>query len=434
VNLAVYDDVVSLRSQKRALFMKTIKKKQVVGAFLGTIVEYYDYSLYGFSAAIIAEKFFASADPITNLMKAFAVYAAAYLSKPFGAILFGYIGDHHGRKISLNFTILGIAIPTMIIGLLPDYSSIGYISTIILVICRILQGIFVAGEYDGAAIYVIEHLGAKYQSTASAITRGSGVLGLLLGIGATNFFNAHIFPDWGWRIPFLLSMPLSLLTLYYRSELVESAVFEEAKKREITIQKLKDLIKEYWRSILAVILLSGGFGATYQISIIFTKQYLPIVLPQTQFIISSFSILLVLCFGLCMPFAGFLADKYGAQRIVKIAVISTLISCCLFIAGIKYEMINLALSACIMLSISVAPFNALAHSLMVSLFPIKARYRGIGIGHTIGSMLMSGSANYICLFVIKDFDFLLFPIIYVMFFAVLTYLISRSFKNFLHHD
>ena len=406
-----------------------VKKKKIIGAFLGTIVEYYDYSLYGFSASIIAAKFFPASDHITSLTNVFAVYAVANLSKPLGSIIFGRIGDIYGRKTALSITILGIAIPTMIIGLLPDYSTIGIISTLVLVMCRFMQSIFIAGEYDGAAIYVIEHLGSKYRATASAITRSTGVLGLLVGIALTNFFNAHIFPDWSWRIPFLLSFPLSLITIYYRKDLEETPPFKDSQNAQDVRVRLSGLILSQWRNILTVVLFAGGFGVTYQISIIFMKQYLPLILPASSLVISSFSVLLVLCFGLTMPFSGFLADRYGLVRVINYSLLGTLLSCAVFITGVKYEMLNLTLAACIGLAISVAPFNALAHSAIIEVFPIHERYRAVSLGHTIGSMLMSGSANYICLKLMKILNLDLFPIFYLMIFAVICNLMIRIFQK-----
>ncbi len=408
--------------------MKEKSNDKVIGAFLGTIIEYYDYSLYGFSASIIALKFFPNSDYLTNLINVFAIYAVAYLSKPLGAMIFGRIGDLYGRKVVLNITILGIVIPTVIIGLLPDYSMIGSWSAIILVACRFMQGIFVAGEYDGAAIYVIEHLGEKYRSTASAVTRCTGVLGILLGIGVTNFFSSHIFPDWSWRIPFLISLPLALIVLYFRQKLDETPEFMN-KEQSIKIEKLGSLFKLQWRLTLMVIFLAGGFGVTYQIAIIFMKQYLPLVMPQTVFIMSTFSVLIVLCFAICMPIAGLLADRFSEILVIRVSLFGTIITSLLLMIAINNAMLNLTLVSCLMLAGCVAPVNALAHGIFVKAFPVNNRYRAISLGHTIGAMLMGGSANYICLLVMKFLNFKLFPIIYLIIFAVLAYYMVKKFDQ-----
>ncbi|MFK8040287.1 MAG: MFS transporter [Rickettsiaceae bacterium] len=404
--------------------MNKQKFDKTIGVFIGTISEYYDYSLYAFSANIIAQKFFAQNNEFENLIKVFAIYSFAYFAKPIGSIIFGVIGDKYGRKVSLNITIIGILIPTVIIGITPEYSQIGVLSTIILVLCRLLQSIFVAGEYDGAAIYVIEHLGAKYNYTASSITRCSGVIGLILGIAASNFFSAHFFPEWSWRIPFLLSVPLSFVVLYYRRMLDETPVFKEHIERKNIKDShisLPSLVSKHRWQLLQIILLAGGFGATYNIGIIFMKYYLPIVSYNMSFIINSFSILIVVCFGVSMPIAGYIADKFGVLFVVKVSLFLVLISSILFIIGAKHNMINLIIGSCLVLSVFLAPFNALAHAVVVKSCAIDIRYRSISIGHAIGSVLISGSANFVCSKVMQVFDFTIFPILYIVFFSIVSY-------------
>ena len=407
----------------------TQNKKKVTGAFLGTIVEYYDYSLYGFSAGIIAEKFFPGVDKVSSLMYVFAIYFLSYLAKPLGSIFFSRIGDKYGRRFSLRITMIGIAIPTLIIGILPEYNSIGVITTQILVLCRFFQGFFVAGEYDGAAIYVIEHIGGKHHYTASALTRSAGVAGLLLGIATTNLFNSSIFPEWAWRIPFLLSLPLALITLHYRKFLEETPVFIESQTQKIEFFSLLKFIKKQWFVLCWVIVLSGGFGVTYQVTVIFMKQYLPLVIPSSSNIISAFSVMIVIGFGIAMPISGLLADRFGRNIVVKCSLIFTIIACILLMIAIRSQLLNLALISCLLIAVSVAPFNALAHGVIIKAFRANERYRGVSLGHTTGSLLMSGTANYICLYFMKNFDFNLFPVFYIIFFTVISYFAMRIFSK-----
>ena len=407
----------------------TRSKKKVTGAFLGTIVEYYDYSLYGFSAGIIAEKFFPGVDKVSSLMYVFGIYALSYLAKPIGSVFFSKIGDKYGRRFSLKITMVGIAIPTLIIGILPEYNSIGVLTTQILVLCRFFQGFFVAGEYDGAAIYVIEHIGEKYHYTASSLTRSAGVVGLLLGIASTNLFNSSLFPQWAWRVPFILSLPLALITLYYRKFLEETPVFIESQAQKIEFFSILPFIKKQWFVLCLVIILSGGFGVTYQVTVIFMKQYLPLVIPNASNIMSALSVMIVIGFGISMPIAGLLADRFGRNIVVKFSLLLTLIACILLIMAINYQLLNLALISCMLLAVSVAPFNALAHGVIIKAFRVNERYRGVSIGHTTGSLLMSGTANYVCLYFMKNFNLNLFPVVYISFFAVVSYFAIRFFNK-----
>ena len=407
----------------------TRSKKKVTGAFLGTIVEYYDYSLYGFSAGILAEKFFPGVDKVSSLMYVFGIYALSYLAKPIGSVFFSKIGDKYGRRFSLKITMVGIAIPTLIIGILPEYNSIGVLTTQILVLCRFFQGFFVAGEYDGAAIYVIEHIGEKYHYTASSLTRSAGVVGLLLGIASTNLFNSSLFPEWAWRVPFILSLPLALITLYYRKFLEETPVFIESQAQKIEFFSILPFIKKQWFVLCLVIILSGGFGVTYQVTVIFMKQYLPLVIPNASNIMSALSVMIVIGFGISMPIAGLLADRFGRNIVVKFSLLLTLIACVLLIMAINYQLLNLALISCMLLAVSVAPFNALAHGVIIKAFRVNERYRGVSIGHTTGSLLMSGTANYVCLYFMKNFNLNLFPVVYISFFAVVSYFAIRFFNK-----
>lgn len=418
-----------IQNQPKAKVSK--KRKRVIGALFGTIVEYYDYSLYGFSAAILAEKFFPNYDRLTGLMYVFLAYAAAYVMKPFGALFFSRIGDFMGRKASLRITILGIAFPTMTIGLVPDYSEMGSISTAILVVCRLLQGFFTAGEYDGAAIYVIEHFGEKQHYTASTLTRSVGVAGLLLGIISTNFFNSSvmtsIFEDFAWRIPFLISVPLAMLTIHFRRHLEETPDFTAAVSSPDLIRTgtLK-FIKTEWRKLFLIAMLAGGFGVTYQVVVIFMKQYLPIVSSASTPIITTISIAIVFIFGVFMPLSGILADRFGHMLVVRGSLISTILFSVLFYISIQLDFLNLTLISALALAISVAPFNGLAHGAIVKAFPTTQRYRGVSIGHTFGSMVMSGSANAVCLYFMNQYDLIYFPIIYVGIFSAIAYM---SFKK-----
>jgi MFS family permease len=234
-------------------------------------------------------------------------------------------------------------------------------------------------------------------------------------------FNAHIFPDWSWRIPFLLSLPLALITLYYRQKFDETPEFKLSSSKKFVTEKLSSLIQKQGKSVLMLIFLAGGFGVTYQVSIIFMKQYLPIILPQTVYIISTFSVLIVICFAVFMPVAGLVADRFGAIIVIKTAFIFTIVASIFFILAAYYQMTNLGLAASLMLAASVSPFNALAHSIVIRSFSVRERYRIISFGHTIGSMLMSGTANYICLLVMKSFSLNLFPIVYLCIFAAIAY-------------
>ncbi len=184
-------------------------RKVVISGMIGNGLEWYDYALYGHMAAIISKLFFPSDDPFTSLIATFGVFAAGFAMRPIGAILFGYVGDRYGRKTSLAFSILLMAIPTAAIGLLPTYAQIGIWAPILLTVIRLLQGLSLGGEFSGSITFMVEHAPPDKRGIIGSAAVVSLVAGMLLGsLMATIFAKAlspEDFESWGWRVPFLLA-------------------------------------------------------------------------------------------------------------------------------------------------------------------------------------------------------------------------------------
>lgn len=435
---------------------KIIKNKKLIGAFLGTIVEYYDYSLYGLSSGILVTHLLPAGSKLSQLINVFLIYMFGYFGKPLGGLFFSYIGDVYGRKTALRITMLGIALPTFVIAMLPSYQTAGMFTAYMLMFCRFFQGFFVAGEYDGAAIYVIEHFGLKRGYIASAVTRATGVIGMLIALLSINFFNSSLFDsiNWSWRIPFFLSLPFALFTLYYRSFLQETPEFISSKNKvknlpadieNISYYKQKNskirsilsiftFMRKYHLDLMLTILLAGGFGVTYQVSIMFMKQYLVFIIPGAKSLVSNFFVFVVILFGFSMVLSGFLADKFGHMKIIYLSSAFASLSIFLMIFAVYIANINFMLFSASLMAFFVAPFNGLAHGFMAHLFPANVRYRGVNIGHTVGSMFMSSTTGYVCFSLIKQFKSNLIPLFYALVFVIVAtitmhYINNRSEKN-----
>jgi len=395
--------------------------KKSFPVLLGTIVEYYDYSLYGFCPLILAAAFLPSTNPSVALIATYGVFAIGSLSKPIGSLIFGWIGDNFGRKAALNVTITGIALPTFIIGCMPTYEQIGFLASIALIGCRFLQGVFVAGEYDGAALYVIEHA-QKQKALGSALVRTTGVLGLLVGSLMVAFFTQANLPSWMWRLPFLLSLPLGLITLYLRRTMTETPEFLNFLDKKQSPQKPFSLVlQQHWREITLVVLLCGAFGGTYQISVIFLKSFLPLIVPEAQLNAQWLNPFVIFMFGLSMPIAGIIADRYGIARIIRQGILLGIGASALMIYALIQQSALLIIIAQILLVIGVAPFNALSHALVYSFFSVNYRYRCLSVGHTVGSMALSGTAPMLCSIFWKATTLSYTPILYTMSLLVLGY-------------
>ncbi|WP_295501071.1 MFS transporter, partial [uncultured Ralstonia sp.] len=208
------------------------EKKVIFASSLGTVFEWYDFYLYGSLAAIIAKQFFSGLDPTAAFIFALLAFAAGFLVRPFGALVFGRLGDMIGRKYTFLITILIMGTSTFIVGLLPSYATIGAAAPVILIALRMLQGLALGGEYGGAATYVAEHAPHGRRGNYTSWIQTTATLGLFLSlivILVVRELTGPSFDDWGWRIPFLVSILLLATSVYIRLSMSESPAFQKMK-------------------------------------------------------------------------------------------------------------------------------------------------------------------------------------------------------------
>lgn len=302
----------------------TSQEKQVIFASsLGTVFEWYDFYLYGSLAAIISKQFFSGVNETTAFIFALMAFAAGFAVRPFGAIVFGRIGDLVGRKYTFLVTILIMGISTAVVGLLPSYESIGITAPIILVVLRLLQGLALGGEYGGAATYVAEHspMGKRGQYTAWIQT--TATLGLFLSlvvILGCRWLTGDEFEKWGWRIPFLLSIVLLLVSVYIRSQLHESPIFQQMKDEGKTSKAPLQEAFGKWKNLKWVFL--SLFGATAGQAVVwYTGQFYALFFMTKMLMVNDQTANLLIAGALLLgtPFFlvfGQLSDKIGRKRII----------------------------------------------------------------------------------------------------------------------
>ena len=211
--------------------MTAEEKKVIFASSLGTVFEWYDFYLYGSLAAIIAKQFFAGLDPTSAFIFALFAFAAGFIVRPFGALFFGRLGDMIGRKYTFLVTILIMGLSTFVVGLLPNYASIGVAAPVILIVLRMLQGLALGGEYGGAATYVAEHAPHGKRGAYTSWIQTTATLGLFLSLivilVTRNVLGEDAFQAWGWRIPFLISIALLAISVWIRLSMNESPAFQK---------------------------------------------------------------------------------------------------------------------------------------------------------------------------------------------------------------
>ena len=300
------------------------EKKVIFASSLGTVFEWYDFYLYGSLAAIIAKQFFAGTDPNTGFIFALLAFAAGFIVRPFGALVFGRLGDMIGRKYTFLVTILIMGASTFVVGLLPGYASIGIAAPIILITLRILQGLALGGEYGGAATYVAEHAPEGKRGSFTSWIQTTATLGLFLSLlvilGVRTAIGEAAFADWGWRIPFLVSIFLLAISVWIRLSMNESPAFAKMKAEGTTSKAPLSEAFGQWRNLKIVILALVGLTAG-QAVVWYTGQFYALFfLTQTLKVDGpTANILIAVALLLGTPFFlifGSLSDRIGRKMII----------------------------------------------------------------------------------------------------------------------
>ncbi|QPF73417.1 MHS family MFS transporter [Roseateles sp. DAIF2] len=300
------------------------EKKVIFASSLGTVFEWYDFYLYGSLAAIIAKQFFAGLDQGSAFIFALLAFAAGFIVRPFGALVFGRLGDMIGRKYTFLVTILIMGLSTFIVGILPTYASIGVAAPVILIILRLLQGLALGGEYGGAATYVAEHAPHGKRGAFTSWIQTTATLGLFLSLmvilGTRTWIGEEAFADWGWRIPFLVSILLLAISVWIRLSMNESPAFQKMKAEGKTSKAPLSESFGQWKNLKIVILALIGLTAG-QAVVWYTGQFYALFFLTQSLKVdgATANILIAISLIIGTPFFvifGSLSDKIGRKPII----------------------------------------------------------------------------------------------------------------------
>jgi MHS family proline/betaine transporter-like MFS transporter len=344
------------------------------GTLFGNIYEFYDFIVYAFLATYLAKLFFPSTDGMLGLLSAFGVFASGYITRPIGSLLFGYIGDCYSRKRALLYSISIITLATVAIGLLPTYHHVGVLAPILLIICRLLQGLAVSGEEAGAAVYLSEKISPDRKGLVGASILGSAYFGVLIGSSTIALLH-YLFSDeqilsYAWRFPFLFSLVLGLLAIKFR---LGYEVDESTKRQNPIIP----IFKQHFNLLAYLICMCASLCIPIYLATVFLPNYLQTVLEfnaRTATMMSIFQ-LLMLSFG--VPIFGRLSDFIGYQQ--------TFIIGCLALIGGAYPIFYLMSAqslfmvtmAMIALGLCIFMIAGPIFALLVDAFETSVRYTAV---------------------------------------------------------
>lgn len=403
-------------------------RRIMLSSIFGNALEFYDFTLYGVLAGVVAGHYFPGEDDTAKLLFSLSAFAVGFLTRPLGAVLFGHIGDTLGRREALSLAILLMGVPTFIIGISPGYQQIGIWASVIVFVCRILQGIFTGGEYNGAAIFSIEHLGKRFPGFVGGLITGSCVIG---AVGAT-FFAAWTqkpsMPDWSWRVPFILGGLFGLFGYFMRRNTKETPEFVKLQSSPRT-PLFRALISHVRSSLTAFSF--GSFNGALSYTLfgflnIYLYRYLGVPLEDAMWL----NLIGLVVFMLGSPGMGFVLDIVGKERFLICAIASIFALAIpiflLFISKLLVAMI----AGQILLGLSAASIAGTGHSIMQNLFPVEDRYRGVAFNFSLGMGIFGGITPIIYVQSIERLHcHLLFPAFFLMALALLFGIIMIPLKQ-----
>jgi MFS family permease len=376
-------------------------RRAVIASTVGTIIEWYDFLLYGQMAAIVfAKLYFPSSDPLTGTLQAFAVFAVGFVARPVGAAIFGHYGDRIGRKAALIATLLLTGLSTFLVGCVPTYEQIGIWGAILLVALRFIQGIGVGGEWGGSVLLSMEWARtSKNHGLIAAWPQFGGPAGFFLAnlaILAFSQLSGDQFLSWGWRVPFLLSIIMVGIGLYIRLGILETPIFQRVIAEErVARAPVLEVLRRQPKEVILTALLRMGQMAPVFIYIAFVFPYgMQVVHLSRDFILlvlqigSVFSLFTVL-------FSGWLSDRLGRKRVYIFGAAATGL-----FAFAYYAMFNTGLPALVIAAVLI---TTLFHDMMwgplaaltAEVFTPRLRYSGASIGFQLAAVFAGGPAPMI---------------------------------------
>lgn len=404
-------------------------KKVVRASFAGTVVEWFDFAIYGYMASHIAAAFFNSEDPIIGLLETFAVFAVAFALRPLGGIFFGRLGDRIGRKSTLVLTVLLMSGSTAAIGLIPTHEQIGVWAAILLVIARCIQGFSAGGEYAGATIYVVEHSPdnqrARNSSAMSSATFASFALAAGLGAILSRMLPPEAMGEWGWRILFLLSIPMGLVAFYIRSKLQESPEFEALVENKHNRETPS--IGEVFRTQGTSMLKLGGFvmltALSFYIYSTYMSSFLTVVVGLSKDLALFSSLISLTLAAIFAPTLGRLADRIGRRRTMQLsAALLAVLTIPSYLIAEQSTLLSATISQ-ILIGLGAATANVVTSVLMSEMFSTDVRYTASGICYNITYAIFGGTAPFIATWLVASTGNGLSPAIYVSIIAVISFIV-----------
>lgn len=411
-----------------------MQKRVLAGGSIGQFIEFYDFTLYGLSAVVLSQLFFPGTSALAGLLATFATFGVAFLVRPLGGLFFGALGDKIGRRKVLFITLLSIGAATAMIGLLPTHAAIGAAAPILLVLCRMIQGFSAGGESVGAPAFVFEHAPINkrgfWLNITLAATALPSVFGGTLILVLSSSMSSESFMSWGWRIPFLLALPMAFFGLWIRSKTEESEAFKAvlAKETSKEYSPLREAFAENKVRMLQVIFVMGLTAMGFYFLSGYFVSYVQVTgnLSRDQSLLANATAMLF--YALLLPVGGIIGDKVGRKPMLiagsaALALLS--IPCFMLVTS---GSLPLAIAGQLLFVVPMCIYGGGCYTFFVEIFTTRTRFTSAAISYNVGYAIFGGSAPFVGTFLVSQTGLSAAPGYYMAGAAVIVFLLLTLTK------
>lgn len=392
MSIAVGDGATSTNASAWTL------RRIVTAGVIGNVLEWYDFAVYGFFAPILAAQFFPAGDPVVSLLAAFAAFAVGFLMRPVGAVLFGYIGDRYGRARALILSIAMMAIPTVLMGLLPTYATIGITASFLIVILRMFQGMAVGGEFTASIVFLAENAPQKRRGFVASFAMFGATFGTMLGsaVGAalSNVLSPEALATWGWRAAFVSGIAVAVVGVVLRRNMLDTPASAPS------VSPLVLAFRHHKRAVARVFVLNMGTATTYYTLFVYAATWIADKTPLERAQALNITTLTILTFLVVLPMAALASDRFGRKLVMGVGMTGSVLLAYPLISAMHGDSAVTIAAAQMafgtLLALSMAPQPAA----MCEMFPHGVRVSAVSVGYGLAYALFGGTAPLVAVWLI----------------------------------
>lgn len=407
-----------------------MQRRVLLGGSVGQFVEFYDFALYGISAVVLSQVFFPEGSQVANLLALFATYGVAFFVRPLGGLFFGAIGDRIGRRNVLVATLLLIGGATTLIGLLPGYETIGVWATVLLVAMRLLQGFSAGGESVGAPSFVFEHAPVRrrgmFVNVALAATALPSVFAATLFLVLSATMSDATFTDWGWRIPFLLALPMAFVGLIIRAKTEESPVFQEIMdEKAVKAEKstpVKAAFRDNWYKMLQVVVIMGLTAMGFYFLSGYFISYVETVGGLTRNQALLLNGLAMAAYTLLLPLFGALSDRVGRRPMLIGGTLMLAVTAIPAFMLVTSGSFWLALLGQLIFVLAITFYGGGCYTFFIEVFAPSSRFTSAAFSYNVGYAVLGGTAPFVGTAIVGATGVAFAPAFYVIALSLLVLL------------